>query len=68
MKRLEYDYKFGDKLMLINKQDFKLKTQFKGPNEISQMWINGMDTLQMLSTMNIRNILLINPYKINNNF
>ena len=56
MKRLEYDYKFGDKLMLINKQDFKLKTQFKGPNEISQMWINGMDTLQMLSTMNIRNI------------
>ena len=47
MKIVKYTYKVGDKIMLINKEAYKLKTLYKGPYEIIKMWTNGMVTIQM---------------------
>ena len=44
-KRVDHDYKVGDKVMLVNNDAHKYKTPYKGPFVITQCWTNGMVTL-----------------------
>ena len=53
IKRVDHDYKVGDKFMLNNTTAYKYKTPFKGPFVITQCWNNGTVTLQY-GTTNIR--------------
>ena len=62
--RLDYDYQVSDKIILINKADFKYKISYKGPYEIIQMCTNDIFTLQMGTTMDNMNTHKISPYKL----
>ena len=44
--RVDYDYKFIEKDIIMNKTAYKYKTPHKRPYEINQTWTNGTVTLQ----------------------
>ena len=46
IKRVDHDYKVGDKVMLNNQTAYKYETPYKGPFAIKQSWTNGVVTLQ----------------------
>ena len=66
-KRVDHDYKVGDKVMLTNKSILKYETPYKVPFGITHYWTNGTVTLQC-GTIKIRyNIRRIKPYTSDTN-
>ena len=61
--RVDYKNKLGDKLMLNNKSSYKYEKPYKGHFEITQIWKNGMATLQMIQTTVRYYSRRINPYE-----
>ena len=61
-KRVDRDYKVGDKVMLNNNYVFKYQTPYKGSFEIKQCCTNGNITLQNGATKLIYNLHHIKPY------
>ena len=47
MKRVDYNYKVGNKVILNNKSSHKYETSYKGTFEITQCFNNGTVSLQM---------------------
>ena len=45
-KRVDHNYKVGDKVTLDNNYALKYDTTYKGPFEITQCFTNGTVTLQ----------------------
>ena len=67
IKRVDHDYKVGDKVMLNNHAAYKYETPYKGPFEIKQFWGNGMVSLQCGETKIRYNIRCIKPYTSDTN-
>ena len=66
-KRVDHDYKVGDKAMLTNNYAFKYETPYKGTFEIIQLWTNITVTLQHGATKNRYNIRCIKAYTSDKN-
>ena len=62
IKRVDHDYKVGDKVMLNNNYAYKYETPHKGPFLITQCWNNDNITLQYGLKIIRYNIRRINPY------
>ena len=62
--RVEYDYKFVDKVMLTNHTAYKYGTSYKGPSVITQCFTTGTVMLQYGSIQIRHNISRIKPYKL----
>ena len=45
-KRVDHDYKVGDKVVLTNNSAYKYETTYNGPFLKTQYWTNGTVTLQ----------------------
>ena len=45
-RRLDYNHKVGDKVMLNNKNAYRYETPYKGTFDITQCWTNDMVTLK----------------------
>ena len=56
-KRVDHDYKFGDKVMLDNNAAYKYETPYKGLFVIIQCRTNGRVTLQCVAIKNRYNIV-----------
>ena len=61
-KRVDHDYKFGDKYMSTNNATCKYETPYNRKFVITQCWTNGMVTLQFSAINNWHNILCIKQY------
>ena len=59
----EYDYKFGDNVIINNHTVYKYETQYKVPFAIKRFFTNGMVNLQYVVTQIKYNIRCIEPYK-----
>ena len=56
-KRVDYNYKVGDKVMINNHAAYKYEIPHKGPFPITKCWNNGMVILQCGATKIRCNIL-----------
>ena len=61
--RVDYDYKFRDKAILTNHNEYKYDTPYKGPFVITQYFTNGTINLQCGPTKIRYNIRRIKLYK-----
>ena len=66
-KRVNHDYKVGDKVIINNNDAYKYETPYKVLFLIEQCWTNGMVTLQCGAIKIRYNIRRINPYKFDTN-
>ena len=62
--RVDYDYKFGDKVMLTNHNAYKYETKYKGYFVITHCFTNGAVNLQYGATRITYNIRRIMAYKL----
>ena len=61
--RVDYDYKVGDKVMLLKHTGYKYETPYKSPFVITQCFENGAVILQCVAIKIMYNIRRIDPYK-----
>ena len=57
--RIDHNCRVGDKVMKMNRSEYKYEIPFKGPYEIVHTWTNGTVTLQKVQVthrVKIRNI------------
>ena len=66
-KRVDHNYKVGDKVTLDNNSAFKYKTPYNRPFEIKQRFTNSTVTIQYDETKIRHNICHINTYKSDTN-
>ena len=62
--RVDYDYKVGNKLMILNCTAYKFERPYKGPFVITQCFTNGAIMLQCGAIKIKYNIHRIHPYKL----
>ena len=63
-KRIPYQYKVGDKVMLENHRANKYEQPYKGPYLIMQINTNGTVHLKIGAFMDTMNIIHIHPFKM----
>ena len=63
IKRINYTYKNGDKVLLYDSEANKYETPYCGPYEVIKAHNNGTVTLKMGAITDIINIRRIIPYK-----
>ena len=60
--RVDHEYQFVDRAILINNVSCKYETPYKGPYKIIQFW-KWYTYTKMGATIDRLNIWIINPYK-----
>ena len=67
MKRVDHDYKVGDKVMINNHAAYNYETTYRGPFVITQCWNNGTIKLQCHETRIRYSICRMKPHTSDKN-